>query len=240
MPGRFFRQRFRILPVEKGKDVSIPSMPGRFFRRCCDQDRPRDLQFQSLRCQGASSGRIPPNAPLSDANGVSIPSMPGRFFRLDCAGDDEIVVHRFNPFDARALLQALNNTGTTVARTCFNPFDARALLQAPSKQLRQTVLQGGFNPFDARALLQARVGPRTGSSARRVSIPSMPGRFFRQFGALDWNGVSMAVSIPSMPGRFFRRVPSSETCPYIGCVSIPSMPGRFFRRRRPPRLRPPR
>jgi len=62
--------------------------------------------------------------------------MPGRFFRrwYGCFGSDPS--RRFNPFDARALLQAGSNPGRRpTLEEGFNPFDARALLQAPHEYI---------------------------------------------------------------------------------------------------------
>jgi len=134
MPGRFFRRcdddTFEAVCEAL---VSIPSMPGRFFRRVAENAgfRPFPSKFQSLRCQGASSGGFR-GAGAED---------PGRA--------------RFNPFDARALLQAFATfAAVKVTSRSFNPFDARALLQARPDCESWTVF-GSFNPFDARALLQA-------------------------------------------------------------------------------------
>ena len=93
--------------ADANQAVSIPSMPGRFFRQLCGRTVARTAPaFQSLRCQGASSGHEPPPPPFAPvtkfqslrcqgassgrldlpgeierALDVSIPSMPGRFFR---------------------------------------------------------------------------------------------------------------------------------------------------------------
>ncbi len=110
----------------------------------------------------------------------------------------------------------------------FNPLDAGALLQTVASWPDPVRVDGGFNPLDAGALLQTSlVHPL--ADCRGVSIPSMPGRFFRRGVTFHNIRTYGLVSIPSMPGRFFRQWTETQVLRGLSKVSIPSMPGRFFR-----------
>ncbi len=129
-------------------------MPGRFFRpksgrlQCtCEH------LFQSPRCRGASSDGRCPLQQLGFA-GVSIPSMPGRFFRRRQKDEVQLQPTSFNPLDAGALLQ----TGATSKGTCY-----AMRFQSPR----------------CRGASSDSAVPSTHRVGKPVSIPSMPGRFFR-------------------------------------------------------------
>ncbi len=103
--GALLQTRVPAALLPEVEAVSIPSMPGRFFRRA----------------SGVYRSRL---------NQVSIPSMPGRFFRLGGSVSPLRGRPRFNPLDAGALLQTFSRLlRIACLLTGFNPLDAGALLQ---------------------------------------------------------------------------------------------------------------
>ncbi len=154
--------------------VSIPSMPGRFFRRAPARSAGKTRKtFQSPRCRGASSDGRRTGKPRGRNRRVSIPSMPGRFFR---------------------------HAGWHLS------YD-RELRMFQSPRCRGASSDPHRSTKDEGSILQ-------------VSIPSMPGRFFRPGACCNPLHYPPGVSIPSMPGRFFRRTGrrASESLP-SGCFN---------------------
>ncbi len=161
-------------------------------------------RFQSPRCRGASSDSTPATASVTAA-GVSIPSMPGRFFRPYRPCREARVPPRFNPLDAGALLQ-----------TTFS------IAHNYSLGIR-------FNPLDAGALLQTVSQPGGALAGLTVSIPSMPGRFFRLRFLHDGNTPHYRFQSPRCRGASSDLAGQNTARQQEMEVSIPSMPGRFFR-----------
>ena len=183
MPGRFFRRGNENLLRDLQRAVSIPSMPGRFFRRGLGDSTKTQKQK------------------------VSIPSMPGRFFRLQIVR---------NPWGRkRRPFQSPRCRGASSDISVW--FDA------------DTDAEAFQSPRCRGASSDAVLRPVPGHSEKFQS-PRCRGASADIF-KIDKDEIYYEkVSIPSMPGRFFRPVLLRSAIAAAGYVSIPSMPGRFFRR----------